>query len=234
MMSHFDFHIHSKYSFDSMLSPEQILLTSIKKKLDGVCVCDHGSIKGALQLKKIKSDDFIVVVGSEISTEHGDIIALFLNENIKSTNFNLVVDEIEAQDGIVVLAHPFRNENANIPANVIKRIKLIEGYNSRTVNVGNQKAMELALKKNKPIIGGSDAHFANEIGLAKTIFDDVYSEEDIRKLLLKGKAHICGSQTPIFYIGLSKMLGNIRERKWKRLAYNSIKMPIKYVKYKKY
>lgn len=231
-MYYFDFHIHSKYSFDSILSPEKIIKTSIKRKLNGVCVCDHGTIKGGLYSKKNEPDDFIVIIGSEVHTEYGDIIGLFLSSEITSNNFNVVADDIESQDGIIVLPHPFRNklDTNKIPIDIINRIKIIEGYNSRTNNAGNQKAQELALNYHKPMVGGSDAHFSEEIGLSKTIFKDISEEDEIRKLLIKGHTTICGSQTPAYYKGLSKIIGNIKEHKWKNLATNCIRMPIKYLK----
>ena len=49
-----DLHIHSKYSFDSLLSVEKIIKTAEKKKLDGIAICDHNSLKGGLKAKKIK------------------------------------------------------------------------------------------------------------------------------------------------------------------------------------
>lgn len=47
------------------------------------------------------------MIGSEISTERGEVIGLFLSEEIISRNFLEVIDLIKEQGGIVVLPHPF-------------------------------------------------------------------------------------------------------------------------------
>ncbi len=80
----FDLHIHSKYSHDSYLSPPQIIKIAEKRGLDGIAITDHNTLKGGIETSKINNkDDFIVIVGSEIKTEYGDVIGLFLNEEIK-------------------------------------------------------------------------------------------------------------------------------------------------------
>ena len=81
-----DLHIHSKYSFDSLLTVEKIIKTAEKKKMDGIAICDHDSLKGGLMAKKVKTD-LIVIPGEEIKTDFGEIIGYFLNEEIKSNNF---------------------------------------------------------------------------------------------------------------------------------------------------
>jgi len=48
-----------------------------------------------------------VIVGSEISTERGEIIGLFLKEEIKPGNVQEVISEIKEQNGIIVIPHPF-------------------------------------------------------------------------------------------------------------------------------
>ena len=80
-----DLHIHSKYSFDSLLSPKTILKVAKKKGLTGIAVTDHNTIRGGLEVKEINKDrDFTVIVGSEVQTEIGDIIGLYLSDEIKS------------------------------------------------------------------------------------------------------------------------------------------------------
>nr|WP_243687478.1 hypothetical protein [Methanobacterium formicicum] len=58
------------------------------------------------KLKKISPEDLEVIVGSEIGTERGEVIGLFLSEEIVSHRLVEVVDEIREQDGLVVLPHP--------------------------------------------------------------------------------------------------------------------------------
>lgn len=210
----FDLHIHSKYSYDSFLSPERIIKIAKKRGLDGVAVTDHNTIKGGVETAKInKGDNFIVSVGSEIKTEYGDIIGLFLNEEIESRIFMEVVEEIRDQDGLVVLAHPFR-KGINFPIDLLKHVELIEAFNARSPKSLNARALELARKFNKSTTAGSDAHLGFEVGQGRTIISG-----DIRGALVEGRTVIEGEESNYYLVhGLSvgvekiKIIGSRLER----------------------
>ena len=102
-----DLHIHSKYSHDGSLEPEQIIEIARKKGLSGVAITDHNTIRGALEAQKYQSEDFRVIIGAEIMTEKGEVTGLFLSREIKSRRLQEVIAEIKAQDGIVIVPHPF-------------------------------------------------------------------------------------------------------------------------------
>ena len=95
----YDLHIHSKYSSDGVLDPEKIVKIAIKRGLNGVAITDHNTIIGGLKAKNYETEDFKVIVGSEISTERGEIIGLFLKEEIKPGNVQEVISEIKEQNG---------------------------------------------------------------------------------------------------------------------------------------
>ena len=95
----YDLHIHLKYSSDGVLDPEKIVKIAIKRGLNGVAITDHNTIIGGLKAKNYETEDFKVIVGSEISTERGEIIGLFLKEEIKPGNVQEVISEIKEQNG---------------------------------------------------------------------------------------------------------------------------------------
>lgn len=159
-----DLHIHSKYSGDSLLQPETILKMAKKRGLDGIAVTDHNTIKGSLAVKEAnRNDDFKVITGSEIKTDYGDVIGLFIEEEIKSRKYADVVDEIKRQGGLSVLAHPYR-KGITVPDELVKMVDAIEVFNARSPAVLNSKAKELSIKAGKPVTAGSDAHVSFEIG----------------------------------------------------------------------
>ncbi len=189
----FDFHIHSKYSFDSILSPKRILKRAKKVGLSGIAITDHDTIKGGVQTYELNEDSsFTVIIGCEVNTEAGDIIGLFLDEEIKSRDSIDVIDEIRDQGGIVVLPHPFKSHNLN--EELIKSFDLIEGINGRTSSEKNLRSHDLARNYNLPMIAGSDAHFGLEIGSVETIINGSGIEE-VKKSLLSGEAKIKGTQS---------------------------------------
>lgn len=206
----FDFHIHSKYSFDSILSSKRILKRAKQVGLSGIAITDHNTIKGGVQTYKINEDpSFTVIIGCEINTEVGDIIGLFLNDEIKSRDSKEVIDEIRAQDGIVVLPHPFKSHNLN--EELIKSIDLIEGFNGRTSLDKNLMAQDLARKYNIPMIAGSDAHFGIEIGGVENIINDVDIYK-IRKLLLSGEVKIRGTRSHKCFQGGSMVIKTVKQK----------------------
>ena len=196
-----DFHVHSCYSPDSLLKPARIIKAAKKRGLSGVVVTDHNTVKGGIETRKlVREDNFIVIVGAEIATDIGDVIGLFIEQEIKSRDFVGVVAEIKQQGGIVVLPHPYRTFrfSSNIDSKIITNVDIIEGFNARSKSDGfNLRACELAVRVGKPVTGGSDAHFANEVGNGRTVFHNIPLTLDaIRTALLENKSGIVGNILP--------------------------------------
>ncbi len=208
-----DLHIHSKYSFDSILEPEKIIEVAKKRDLDGIAITDHNTIKGGVEAEKINKDqDFLVIVGSEISTEIGDITGLFLNEEIKSRNSMEVIEEIKEQGGIVVLPHPYKGHKLN--DELISSVDVIESFNSRTGRYENFFAEELAEKYKKPTIAGSDAHFESEIGMAKTLINSPIFES-VKYSIVSGDTTIFDCQQSYVYLqNYSRLIKAIKNKKY--------------------
>lgn len=165
----YDLHIHSKYSYDSILEPKTILKIAKKRKLDGIAITDHNTIKGGMTALQENCNPCLdVIVGAEIKTDIGDVIGLYLEEEIHSRIFYDVVEEIHNQNGVAVLAHPFRNRS-NYSQDELNDVDLIEGFNARSPRRANLEAQRMALSAGKMMTAGSDAHNFFEIGRGRTI-----------------------------------------------------------------
>lgn len=201
----FDLHVHSKYSHDSILSPEKIIKIAKKKGLDGVAITDHNTIKGGIATSRINNDnDFQVIVGEEIKTEFGDVVALFISEEIKVRTFEDVIGEIKEQGGLSVLAHPFRHFKS--PEKIINKLDLVEGFNARSKAEDNLRAFQIAKRYNKALCAGSDVHFYFELGKGRTIVN-----EEIEDALRKGNCKIEGKESNYYLVhGLSVSLEKIK------------------------
>jgi len=188
-----DLHIHSVYSPDSPVEPRTVLKIAKKKGLDGVAVTDHDTIRGGLEALKANTDpNFVVIVGSEVeTTDKGDIIGLFLTQEIQSREASEVIKEIKEQGGVAMWAHPYREGKNLLPSVAIKQIDVIEGLNAKTLESQNMLARALAERYRKPVAGVSDAHSAEEIGNAATLIAGS-SVDGIREALLKGKTQVIG------------------------------------------
>lgn len=193
----YDLHTHTKYSLCSNLEPPILLKLAKKNGLSGISINDHHEIKGALKVKKINKDkDFEVIVGSEIDTPEGSILAYYINKKITSKTIPDIVEEIHDQGGLAVIAHPFRfsiskRHYFKYPLEKINnKIDAIEAINARNFSFSNTKAIKAADKYNICKIAGSDTHFFFELGKAYTEF-----EGDLKKAIKNNKTRIYGTTT---------------------------------------
>jgi len=192
-----DLHIHSRYSHDGLLRPSDIVRIARQKGLNGIAITDHNTIRGGEEAKQYETEDFKVIVGAEVMTDRGEITGLFLSREIQSRCLLDVIAEIKAQGGLVVVPHPFdqpRRSAFHITAEHASLVDAVEGFNSRCIFQSyNRKAIEFASQHNLPIVGGSDAHYANEIGLGGIITNS----DDIRKAIIYSELRLFGKRSPL-------------------------------------
>jgi len=194
-----------------MLNPEKIIKVAKKKGLDGIAITDHNTIKGGMEAYKINKDkNFEIITGSEIKTEYDDVIGLFLNEEIQSSVLEEVIDEIHHQGGLIGLAHPYRKYK--FPEEIIKKFDFVEGFNARSKKEDNEKAYQLAIKYNKPLTAGSDAHLGFEIERGKTLVNS-----EIEETLKNGETKIEGEVSNYYLVhGLSFFIEKVKPYKLER------------------
>jgi len=210
----FDLHLHSRYSSDGILDPKTITKIAIRRGFNGIAITDHNTIKGGLKAKEYETKDFKVIIGSEIMTSNGEVIGLFLSEEIRSTDLIEVISTIKDQNGIIIIPHPFdkMRHSALHPTDKCARlVDCIEGFNSRCIfQKYNDKAVEYANKNNLPVVAGSDAHFANEIGNAGIVTES----EDLQEAMIKNNIEIFGSRSMLINHAFTKGL-----KKWRKIRY---------------
>lgn len=191
-----DLHIHSRFSYDSVLSPSAIARYASKRGMDALAITDHNSFEGVPAVEDIVTDS-ILVPGMEIRTrEHDDILALFIDEPIYARNMEDVVVEIHNQGGLAVLPHPYRKLEP-IPDWLLETVDGIEGLNARSKPGDNERARQLGLEFGLPKLGGSDAHTRWEIGRAYTVVErPVETRADLREAILEGAVRPGGQESP--------------------------------------
>jgi predicted metal-dependent phosphoesterase TrpH len=201
-MARVDFHCHTKYSKCSNLEPKDIFKLCRKLELQGIMICDHNTIKGSLAFKKIltPNEDFIFVPGIEISTNRGEIIGAWIEEDLTTFHFPEVTEEIKEKGGMVVIPHPFdiiRGKRFRVTELDLPFIDAIEVFNSRCIlPKANKKAHQIAERYSTIQTAGSDAHFAPEIGKAWINFEGS-SMEEFRQSLLRGQTTTDGKRSPL-------------------------------------
>jgi len=197
----FDFHIHSKFSTDSKLEPEEIIEHAVSIGLDGIAITDHNTMDGFLAASKIKQDKLWIVAGQEISTEIGHVIALFADDFIEGRIFLDVIENIKSKNGLAVLAHPYKFPNCFLSDDVVEKVDAIEVFNYRNnlpfPFLENFKARKLADKFNIPGLASSDAHIIEDIGKALSVVTqeiDKTSNFDLKKAILDKQIEVQGKE----------------------------------------
>jgi len=166
-----DLHVHTCYSPDSLTSLDAVERWMLRRRLDRVAITDHNTIDGALALQRRLPG--AIIVGEEILTTHGEIIGLFLHEEVApGLPPREAVQRIRAQGGLVYLPHPFDSlrgfdPRGSGPQGILDLIDIVEVLNARTVSAtANRRATELATMARRAAGAGSDAHLGCEIGRA--------------------------------------------------------------------
>src|SRR5688572_14949005 len=75
-----EFHCHTSASSDSLTDPRDLVKTARRKGLDRVVVTDHNTIVGARSAQALDPD--LIIVGEEIMTTQGEILAAYLTREI--------------------------------------------------------------------------------------------------------------------------------------------------------
>ena len=196
-MRKYDLHIHTKYSPDGVLEPASIINIAAGLGLNGIAVTDHNTIRGGLEAQYYETENVKVIVGSEIMTERGEIIGLFLSREVAPGDTTRVISDIRSQGGMVIIPHPFddmRRSAFRPTEGDVVNIDAIEVFDSRCIfQKYNRRALEFAQEYNLPVVAGSDAHYSGEIGDSGIITAD----DDIRRAILTNNLKVYGKRSSI-------------------------------------
>ncbi|WP_424359314.1 PHP domain-containing protein [Methanocella sp. MCL-LM] len=207
-MLKYDLHSHSRYSKDGIMDVRDLLKIAKKRGLDGIAITDHDTIRGGMEAVKLKPEGIDVICGCEVNTDRGDVIGLFLTEEIKAREHTAVIEEIKAQGGVAIVPHPFDSMRGSAfwlkecDAPLIDGVEVI---NARCVfNRYNDAADTYSDTYGKAKTGGSDAHFGAEIGNAYTLLEE---GSDLREAILKRQTVAFGRcSSPVFHVRTTALL----------------------------
>nr|WP_227739002.1 PHP domain-containing protein [Halorientalis pallida] len=197
-----DIHCHTAASYDSQLLPERLLARAEAVGLDAVVVTDHDTVQGAHVATDLADDfDVTVIVGCEVSTAEGHLLALGVDEAPPPDEpLSRTAHRIRDAGGLAVVPHPFQRSRHGASADAIEGVGGIEVYNALTlVGLRNAQAERFAREHGYPMFGGSDAHRTTGLGLAATEVtlrpDQLPTQEDILAAMRDGRTAAVGRRT---------------------------------------
>ncbi len=183
---------------------EQIISRCLKIGINCLAITDHNTIAGALKMKEIAP--FPIIVGEEILTSGGEVIGMFLSQEIPSKlSIEETISRIKAQDGLVCIPHPYDRLRLSmfrdqVFESIMPEVDIVEVFNARSLLPNSStRAWHLAHKYGKRASAGSDAHTPSEIGNAYIEIPEFTGKEEFLASLAKGK--ICGNKSnPIIHL----------------------------------
>ncbi len=204
-----DFHIHTRFSRDSILAEEKFIRLALERGLTHVAITNHNNVEGAVAVRdkaaELGLDDRLtVILGEEVSTADGEVVGIFLQRTIpRGLSADETADAIHAQSGLVSIPHPFdpfrgshiRREPLGRLAEAGK-IDMVEVFNSRvTFQRHNQEAAEFAARYGIPGIAASDSHSSFEIAMSFNAMPAFDSADELQAGLQENEWH--GSRSTV-------------------------------------
>jgi predicted metal-dependent phosphoesterase TrpH len=190
-----EFHSHTHASHDSLTPPQDLINAARLKGIDRLIITDHNTIAGARAAQAL--DPELVIVGEEIMTTRGEILAAFVIEEVPShLSPAEAIRRLKDQGAFISVSHPFDRLRSggwdeNDLLEIISHVDAIEVYNSRCMFPGfNRAAKRFAEKYNIAGTVGSDAHAAFEVGRSFLVLEQFEGAEQMRQVIRSGTPHV--------------------------------------------
>ncbi|MCU1352662.1 MAG: hypothetical protein JWM05_1871 [Acidimicrobiales bacterium] len=191
-----DMHSHTMWSGDCTTTPDELAAAVVAAGIDVLCITDHGTTNGAVELAGRLPCR--VIVGQEVRTGQGELIGLFLSERVPSGRTPLeVAQAVRAQGGLVYVPHPFDPMRANLHVSALSDLAdaglldAVEACNAKTSLAHlNEQGATFAAEHGVAAGAGSDAHVPDAIGAAYVEVPDFTGPVDF--LVALQDARLCG------------------------------------------
>lgn len=164
-----DLHTHTIYSKDCLTQTAKLVEQARRVGLQKVAITEHNRLDGALVAKAMAPD--LIIVGEEIKTTHGEIIAYFVKEEVpRGLSPQETIARLRAQGAVISIPHPLDSVRTSAMRltnvlQVIDQVDALEVLNARCVlDRDNVAAAALAQEYGKLLTAGSDAHTPAELG----------------------------------------------------------------------
>ncbi len=218
-----DLHIHTLASDGTAGVVEILDHVERNTELDVIAITDHERIDAALAARSIARDrglSFEVIVGEEVTTLGGHLLALWLEQPVKPfRTMRTTIAENHEQGGIAIPAHPLVPYPLCAQGFVLRRLladepryrpDALEAFNPTTLGrPWHRRVVRFAEQHRLARVGNSDAHDLDSIGIGFTTFEG-HDGDALRAAISAGTTrhhgtfHPAGSQVATFGAQLRK------------------------------
>lgn len=225
-----DLHIHTRASDGTAGVAEILDAVLARGDLDVVAITDHERIDAALAARAMAADRGLpveVVIGEEVTTRGGHLLALFVEAPIRPLrSLRSTIAAIHDQGGLAVPAHPLVPYPLCAQGWVLRRLLAdpdprfhpdgLETFNPTAAGrYWHGRVVRFAAEHGLAALGNSDAHTIEQIGLCHTTFpgrtaDDLRAAILARSTRAHGDFHGTGDQLSQLSRQIRKYGGDIR------------------------
>ena len=196
-----DLQVHTSAG-DGLASPEAVVRwADAHTDLDLLAITDHDSLRGALAAREAAARiraRVQIIVGMEVTTRRGHLLALFLETPVPSLqSLAQTLEAVHAQGGVCIIPHPLSPLPPSLGVRSIDRvcalppsarpplgIELANPTPGAGIRLGTAQRLNVARWRLAPT-GGSDAHFAEAVGSAVTRYPG-RTPADLRRAIVAG------------------------------------------------
>ncbi len=201
-----DLHIHSLASDGTAGVSEILAHVESKTDLDVIAIADHERIDAALAARamaRVLGLRVEVVVGEEVTTRGGHLLALFIEEPVRPLrSLGATIAAIHEQGGLAIPAHPLVPYPLCAQSRTLRKLLTdadplvrpdgLETFNPTALGRPmHAQAVRFAAEFELAALGNSDAHSVEAIGRCWTTFPG-RTAEDLRRAILERRTHAHG------------------------------------------
>jgi predicted metal-dependent phosphoesterase TrpH len=213
-----DLHVHTLAS-DGVSGVEEILAYVMEgTRLDVIAIADHERVDAAHAARAIaraRDLPLEIVIGEEVSTRGGHVLALFIEDPIPPLrSLRESIGLVHEQGGLAIPAHPLFPYPMCAQGWALRRLLAsgdprvrpdgVEAFNPTTFGRPvHRRVVAFAAEHGLAVVGNSDAHEASSVGTGWTTFSG-HTAEDLRAAIVErgtgwhGSFHGTSSQLPTF------------------------------------
>jgi predicted metal-dependent phosphoesterase TrpH len=234
-----DLHIHTARGDGMADLPELLAYVEGETDLSAIAVTEHDDLLAAHEARELwarGSYRFALVVGMEVTTLEGHLLALFLEEPVPSLQPLLpTLEAVHKRGGLCIIPHPMSWLTRSIGQRTIERVlregtggQYFDGIETANMSPGARVGIEKARRLNDEryhlaAVGGSDAHFLTVIGSSYTLYEGS-SAEDLRRAILQKSTRAANGRYP----GVSQIgIGQIMRQTWRGMSATPRKMGLR-------
>jgi predicted metal-dependent phosphoesterase TrpH len=235
-----DLHVHTMASDGTAGVLDILEHVEHRADLQVLAVTDHERIDAAIAAREIARDRGLrveIVVGEEITTRGGHLLALFIEERIRPLqSLRTSIARVHEQGGLAIASHPLAPYPSCVSERSVRRLHDdpdpiyhldgLETFNPTTPGrTHHARAVALAAELGLASVGGSDAHLLHAIRSGHSGFDG-RTAADLRLAILEARTTAHGEfwsfafQVGMFGHQLRKYGRDIRDQLAGSLARN--------------